>query len=99
MKERVIVPYVRKHTVAMADATMAYVGATSSNVKFMLEENEHIPKNFQVARQKSEKSTGSTMAEMRKVILTKVSTLEATMQKIYNRFVTVHKAVFHLFGF
>ena len=39
------------------------------------------------------------MAEMRKVILDEVSTLEITMKKIYDVFVTVHKAVVHLYGF
>lgn len=46
MKERVIVPDVRKHLVAIADATVAYVGAASSNFKFLLVENEHKAKNL-----------------------------------------------------
>ena len=39
------------------------------------------------------------MDEMRKVIFVEVSTLETTMQKLYDRFVTMHKAVVHLYDF
>ena len=51
MKERVIVSSVRKHPVALVDTTLAYVGDTSSNVKFLLSKNEKIEKNLQDARQ------------------------------------------------
>lgn len=71
MKERVIMPDVRKHPVAMVDATMAYGRATSSNVKFLLAENEQIAKNLQAARQKAKQSVRSAMAEMMKAILVK----------------------------
>lgn len=40
----------------------------------------------------------STMAEMRKVTLAKVSTLHTTMWKLYDGFVTVHKAVVCVHG-
>lgn len=46
MKEMVIVSDVKKNLVVMADATLAYVEATSSNVKFLLAENEHMEKNL-----------------------------------------------------
>lgn len=46
MNERVIVPDVKEHQVSLADATLAYVGATSSNVNFMLPENEQMAKNL-----------------------------------------------------
>lgn len=36
---------------------------------------------------------------MRKVILVEVSTPETTMWKLYDKFVTVHKEVVHLYGF
>lgn len=49
--------------------------------------------------QSREQSAGSTMVEMRKVILVEVSTLEATMQKLYEGFVIVHKVVVILHGF
>ena len=39
------------------------------------------------------------MAEMRKVILVEVSTLKATMQKLYDKFLIVHKVVVHQYGF
>lgn len=39
------------------------------------------------------------MTEMKKAIVAEISTLEATMQTVYSRFVTVHKAVVHLYGF
>lgn len=35
----------------------------------------------------------SALGEMRTTILAEVSTLEGTMQKLYDRFVTVHKLV------
>lgn len=46
IKERVIVSDVRKHPTSMADATFSYAGATSSNVKFVLVENEQMTKNL-----------------------------------------------------
>lgn len=39
------------------------------------------------------------MEEMRKAILAEVLALEATMRRICDGFVTVHKVVVHLFGF
>jgi len=56
-------------------------------------------KNLEATRKKVEQSTRSTMAEIRKVILIEVSTLEATMRKIYEGFVIVHKANVHLYSF
>ena len=47
----------------------------------------------------AEKSAGSALAEMRKEILAKVSTLESTMQKLYYEFFIMHKVVVHLYGF
>ena len=35
---------------------------------------------------------------MKKVILTKVSALETVMQRLYDRIITMHKAVVHLHG-
>jgi len=53
MKERVIVSDVKKHLVSMVDATLGYAGAMSTNVKFLLAENEQMEKNLQVARKKA----------------------------------------------
>lgn len=39
------------------------------------------------------------MAEMRKAILAKASTLETTMQKLYDGFSIMHKEFVHLYGF
>ena len=99
MKERSIVSNVRKHPFTMVNATMDYAGTTSSNIKFLLEENVHMENNMQAIMKWVEQSTGSAMAKMRKVILAEVSTLEATMRKLYDGFVTMHKVVFHLYDF
>ena len=89
---------VRKNPNSLANATLAYGGATRSNVKFLLAENEQMEKNLQASTQEEEQlrehRTISIMSKMRKVILIEVSTLETTMRKIYDGFVTVHKAVF-----
>ena len=53
MKERVIVLDVRMNLVTIVDATLAYARAMSSNVKFLLAENEKIAKNLQVAKKKA----------------------------------------------
>jgi len=45
IKERVIVPDIRKHPTSLADATSTYVIATSSNVKILLVENEKMVNN------------------------------------------------------
>ena len=99
MEKMVIVSYVRRHPVALADASKAYEEATSSTVKFLLAENARMEKDLQEAMQRTEQSVGSVMEEMRKVILAEVSTLETTMRKHYDKFFIVHKAIFHLYGF
>lgn len=102
MKERVIVSYVRNHPVVVVDSNLAYAGITSSNSKFLLDENEKMARNLQEAKQEAKKSrqqsVGSIMAEMKKVILSKVSTLETTMQKLYDRFFTMHNVFVHVQG-
>ena len=55
-------------------------------------------KELQTARQREEQLIGSARAEMKKVILIEVSSLETVMQRLYDRFITVHKAVVHLHG-
>lgn len=52
-----------------------------------------------MTEQSIEQSSSSVTMEMRKEILAKVSTLEAAMQNLYDRFITVHKEVVHLHGF
>lgn len=46
IKERVIVSDVMQHPTDIFNATFAYAGATRSNVKFLLDENEQMPKNL-----------------------------------------------------
>ena len=72
MKEMVTVLDVRRHLIAMADATMSYAGATSLNAKFLLAENEQTAKNLQAARKKAKQPIGSSMVEIKKEILTEV---------------------------
>lgn len=88
----------RRHPVALANATKAYAEATSSSVKLLIAENKRTTKELQAARQGEEQSTTSTRAKMKKAILVKVSTLETVMQRVYDRFITVHKAILHLNG-
>lgn len=91
-----------KHLTTLVDATLTYGGATSSNAKFMLTENEQMEMNLQDVRQEAEQlreqSTVYAMADMRKVILAEVSTLETTMQILYDGFVTLHKVVVSVHG-
>ena len=39
------------------------------------------------------------MKKMKKVILAEISTLETSMQTLYGRLITMHKAVVHLYDF
>ena len=50
IKERVIVLDTRQHPTALAEAGLAYARETSSNVKFLLAENEKIANNLKVVR-------------------------------------------------
>ena len=67
-------------------------------------ENEQFAKSLQVVKQEVEKLQESTqnavsgLGEMKTMILVEVSTLGDTMQKLYDRFLTVHKAVVHVHG-
>ena len=97
-EERVIVSDVHKHIAALADATRAYAEATSSSVRFWIPENECMAKELQAVMQREEKSTGFSRAEMNKSILAEVSTLETITQRLYDIFVNVNKAIFHLHG-
>jgi len=63
----------------MAEASKAYSKATSSTVKFLIAENDRMVKNLQEAKKIVEKSTGSTMTEMKRAIVVKILNLEATM--------------------
>jgi len=54
IKEKVIVPYIKKHPVSLVDAILAYAGETSSNVKFLLAKNEQLAKNLQASRKEVE---------------------------------------------
>ena len=82
----------------MADASKAYAEAMSSTIKFFLVENDRMENELQEAKQRTKYSAGFAMPEMRKLTLAEVSTLETTMRKLYDRFVTMHKVVVHIFG-
>jgi len=56
-------------------------------------------KDLQEAGKSVEQSIGSSMENMRKEIFVEVSTLETTMHKFYDKFLTMHKAFVHLYGF
>ena len=98
LEEPVIMSYVWRHPVTLDDATKAYAEAMSLSVKFLIAENERMSKELKAIRQIEEQSIGSTIAEMKMAILGEVSALEIVTQRIYGRFVTVHKVVIHLHG-
>jgi len=50
------VPDTRKHPTALDETTLAYVGARSSNAKYLLAENEQMTKLLQVGMQEAEQS-------------------------------------------
>lgn len=87
---------VHKHPSALVDATKTYFEPTSSSVRFLIVENERMAKELQEAKQGEEKVTTSAIAELRKVILDEVSSLETVMQKLYFKFVTMHESFVHL---
>ena len=78
-EERVIVSDVRRHPAALVDSTKSYVEATSSIVRFLIAENEHMAKELQVAKKGGEQATASTIAELRREIMDEVSSLETFM--------------------
>jgi len=49
-EEQVIVSDVHKHPAALVDATRAYVEATSSSVRFLIEANKWMDKELQMAK-------------------------------------------------
>ena len=71
-----IVSDVRKHPVALADATRVYVEATSSSVHFLIAENEQMNKELQMTKQGVELLTVSARAELKKETLDEVLSLE-----------------------
>lgn len=104
IKGRVIVSDIRKHPVSLSESSLAYARPTCSNVKSLIAKNEKMAKNLQVVKQEAKQLQASTqnvvsaMGEMRKVILVEVTTLEETMWKLYDGFVTVHKEVICVYG-
>jgi len=50
IKEMVIVSDTKKYPTSLVEASLTYAGATSSNVKFMLAENEKMAKNLEDVR-------------------------------------------------
>lgn len=93
-----IIAVVNNHPAALDNATRAYAEATSSSVRFLIEENERMAKELQMTNQGGELVTSSTRAELKKVIVDEVSSLEIVMRVLYSKFGTVHKAVVHLNG-
>ena len=53
---------------------------------------------LQAAKKGGEHVTSSAIAELKRVILDEVSSLETIMRMLYSRFDTVHKAIVHLNG-
>lgn len=98
-KERVIVPNDRRYLVSMAKASKAYAEATSSMVKFLITENDRMMKELQDAKQRTKQFVGSSTSEMKKEMAVEIANLEATMQIMYRRFVTMNEVVFHLYDF
>lgn len=49
-QEWVIMSYVHKHLISLVDATQAYIKATNSCVRFLIDENECMAKELQVAK-------------------------------------------------
>jgi len=97
-EEWVIMSDVRKHPTTLADATRAYVEATSSSVHFLIAENKWMAKELQMAKKGGELITMSAWVELKKAILDEVLSLETVMQALYSKFGIVHKAVVHLNG-
>lgn len=97
-EELLIVSYLRRHPTTLVDATKAYAEAMSLSVNLFIEKSECMAKEFQVARRREEELIGSTRAEMEREILSQVSSPERVTQRLYDRFITVHKAFFHLHG-
>lgn len=62
----------------------------------MIEENECMVNEFQLAEKREEQSTGSAKAEMEMAILAEVLILQIVTWRLYDRFVTMDKEVVHL---
>lgn len=97
-EERTTMSDVCKHLATLADATRAYVEATSSSVRFLIYENKKMAKELQTAKQGGELVTASARAELKKEILDEVLSLDTIMQALYSKFSTMHKVVIHLNG-
>jgi len=67
-------------------------------VRFLIAENERMAKELQVAKKKEKQATTSTRVELKKAILDDILSLVTIMQKLYFKFVTLHKSVVHLNG-
>lgn len=85
-----------KHLAALVDATRAYAEATSSSVRFLIDENERMAKVLQMDKKGGELVTTSAQEELKKTILDEVLSLETVMQALYSKFGTMHKVVVHL---
>lgn len=79
VKELVIMTDVHQDPTALADATKVYAKATSSSVRFLIDENEQMAKELQVAKQGGDLVTMSTRAELKKEILDDILSLDTFM--------------------
>ncbi len=87
---------VHKHPASLADATIVYVEASSSSVRFLIDENERMAKELQTTKQGGELVTTSTRAKLKKAILDEILSLDTVMRALYSKFGTVHKVFVHL---
>lgn len=86
----------RKHPTALANATRLYVEATSSNVHFLIAKNKWMAKELETTKQGGDLVTMFAQAEVKKVILDEVLSLDTIMRALYSTFGTMHKVVVHL---
>lgn len=107
IRERVIVADTRKNLNAIVTANLAFASAENSGTDYLMAKNKELAKKLQVVRQEVEQlqeaaqNTAFTQVyveELKAAILGKVSTLEETMQNLYEELIIMHKEVVHLHG-
>ena len=76
VEEQVIVTNVHKHPDTLVDATRVYAKATSSSVHFLIAKNEWMEKELQMAKQGGDLVIMSAWAELKKVILDEVLSID-----------------------
>lgn len=81
-EEQVIMSDVRRHLATLTDATKAYTEATSSSVRFLIAENQHMAKEIQVAKQGGEQVIAFAREELRRVVIDEVLSLKTVMRNL-----------------